>query len=188
MLTKNLRNSEAVRVLDFGCGYGESLAMCSFYGFDACGVDRSSARRDHSGYSYIFAELDDLKASLIGSKKFHAVTLFEVLEHLDDPLIALESLDEFMAIGGILVLETPDCSGVTNIVTRTDYLKIHPLDHINGFTPQTLKAMAERLGFAQIRAPEVHVTGDPLRVAKTEIRRAIGGLRKLTTQQYFRKL
>ena len=188
MLTKNLHNKEAVRVLDFGCGYGEFLAMCSLYGFEAYGVDRSAARRNNNQSSSIFAELDDLETSDVASRQFHAITLFEVLEHLDDPRIVLESLAKLLVVGGVLVLETPDCSGVTNIVTRNDYLRIHPLEHINAFTPQTLRTFAERLGFAQIRTPQVHVTGDPLRAAKTEMKRVVGGLLRPTTQQCFRKL
>ena len=188
MLTRCLRNNQAVRILDFGSGYGEFLAMCSLYGFEAYGVDRSSARRNNSRYSGIFTDLDELKSSDAGSKKFHCITLFEVLEHLDHPRAVLDALTEFLVAGGIFVLETPDCSGVTTIATKADYLKIHPLEHINGFTPQTLTSIIERLGFVQIRSPEVHVTGDPWRVIKTEIKKAIAGFRSPATQQYFRKL
>ena len=162
--------------------------MCSLYGFDAYGVDQSSARRDNGRYTFVFAELSDLKNSEAGARKFHAITLFQVLEHLDDPRAVLEALTDLLVVGGILVLETPDCSGITNIVTKDDYYDIHPLEHINGFTPQTLRSIAERLGFTQITPPIIHVTGDPLRVAKREIKRVIGRFLKPTTQLYFRKI
>jgi hypothetical protein len=86
--------------------------------------------------------------------------------------------------GGIMILETPDCSGVTDIKTRRDYLKIAPMEHINGFTPQT----AERLGFAHVKAEIAHVTAEPLKVLKNEVRRLSGRLMKPTTQLYFGKL
>ncbi len=86
-----------------------------------------------------------------------------------------------------MVLETPDCSGVKGIGTYEDYSKIHPLDHINGFTPKTLRGFAERLGFESIAKPVSHVTCDPFRVAKTEMKRVIGGVLSPTTDQYFRK-
>ncbi|MHB8622283.1 MAG: class I SAM-dependent methyltransferase [Sulfuricaulis sp.] len=186
-LTRDLRGHEKVRILDFGCGYGEFLAMCSLYGFESYGIDRSSARRDHGRYSSVFAELDDLQNSEAGAKAFHAITLFEVLEHLDDPRAILEALSKLIVVGGILILETPDCTGVTNITTRNDYDKIHPLEHINGFTPQTLQSFAERFGFSQIQPPTIQVTSDPMRVAKIEIKRLVGKLLKPTTQKYFRK-
>jgi SAM-dependent methyltransferase len=169
-----------LRVLDFGCGNGEFLAMCHQYGFEAFGVDRSQARRDKAGVSVV-ASVDELD-----EKPFHAITLFEVLEHVDHPRAILEMLRGRLVPGGILVLETPDCSGIANIVSRQDYYNIHPLDHINGFTPATLRGIAERVGFHSIAKPVSHVTANPLRVAKTEAKRALSFALGPTTQQYFR--
>lgn len=187
-MTRHIRGDANVRVLDFGCGYGEFLATCSLFGFDAMGVDRSTARRENARYAQIFPEIDDLKASTEWANGFHAITLFEVLEHLDDPAALLRSLRELLMPGGILILETPDCSGVTGIKTRSDYLKIAPMEHINGFTPQTMRGFAERLGFALVKAEIAHVTAERLKVLKSEVRRLAGRLMKPTTQLYFRKL
>lgn len=185
LLTRDLRGGKPVRLLDFGCGYGDFLAICDLYGFDAYGIDRSSARRENRRFTKILPEIEDLGNA--GMSAFHVITLFEVLEHLDDPRPLLEMLKEHLVEGGILVLETPDCSGVSDIVSRDDYLKIDPLDHINAFTPATMRSFAGRLGFVPIKKPVSHVTCEPLRVAKTEMKRLIGGLMRTSTQQYFRK-
>jgi SAM-dependent methyltransferase len=174
------RRDGAVRLLDFGCGHGEFVALCNLYGFQAVGVDRSPARRRHALVP-IVGDLDAVTGP------FDAVTLFEVLEHLDRPREMLERLALLLRPGAVLVLETPNCEGVTGIRTYDDYLKIHPLEHINGFTPDTLRQIAQRVGFDPIAKPVAHVTMDPLRVAKTEARRLLGRLLAPTTQQYFRK-
>jgi len=187
LLTRDLRGEAPVRILDFGCGYGAFLATCALYGFEAFGIDRSEARRQHAKFDRILPEIADLKK--LGVPPFHALTLFEVLEHLDDPKSLLEVLKDFLLPGGILVLETPDCTGVKSISTLADYRKIHPLEHINGFTPESMQRLAERLGFIAIKKPVSHVTCDFLRVAKHEVTGAIrGALPPRTTQQYFRKL
>ncbi|MEJ5989275.1 class I SAM-dependent methyltransferase [Ramlibacter sp. PS3R-8] len=178
-LTRVLRGSQPTRVLDFGCGYGEFLSMCFLYGFDACGVDRSAAKRDNNTYSRVFAEIDDVAAMA----PFHALTLFEVLEHLVEPQALMLRLRDLLATGGILVLETPDCSGVRKIETREEYARIHPLEHLNGFTPETLKGFAERLGFESITRPIACVTSDLDRVAKSLLHPLVTP----TTRQYFRK-
>lgn len=182
-LTRKLRGDTQVRLLDFGCGYGEFIAMCDLYGFEAYGIDRSSARRENGRFERIFPDLKDL-----GSSKFHVITMFEVLEHLEDPKSLLDVLKGYLIRGGILVLETPDCSGVMGITSRDEYLKIHPLEHINGFTPATMRKFAESLGFVPIKKPVSHVTTSLMRVAKTEIKRMIGGVMPKNTQQYFQKL
>jgi methyltransferase family protein len=93
----SLIEARPLRVLDFGCGNGEFLAIARQYGFDAVGVDRSTARRDKAGD--VFASIDELDG-----RPFHAITLFEVLEHLDDPSGILKMLRGHLAPGGILIL------------------------------------------------------------------------------------
>ena len=175
----SLIKARPLRVLDFGCGNGQFLAMCHQYGFEAFGVDRSEARRDKAGV-HVVSSVDKLDGG-----PFHAITLFQVLEHVDDPRGVLQMLRTHLIPGGILVLETPDCSGVHSLQSIHDYECIHPLQHINGFTPATLRSVAERLGFKSIRRPVSHVTASPLKVAKTEAKRVLGFALRPTTEQYF---
>ena len=63
-----------------------------------------------------------------------------------------------------------------------------PLEHINGFTPESMHRMAAGLGFAEIALPTPHVTVDPLRVIRGEVKRLIGGFLKPTTRMYFLKI
>lgn len=182
-LTRDLRGAAALRVLDFGCGYGGFLAMCSMYGFEAYGVDRSSAKRDNNRFAKVFADIDDV----VALAPFHVLTLFEVLEHLDEPAPLLERLGALLAPGGLLILETPDCTGVRDIESRSDYDKIHPLEHINGFTPASLKAFAERLGYVAIPKPAVSVASETTKFVKSIVKRVVRPVLKPTTQLYFRK-
>jgi 2-polyprenyl-3-methyl-5-hydroxy-6-metoxy-1,4-benzoquinol methylase len=179
-LTKTLRNGGATKLLDFGCGNGEFLGACTMFGFEAIGIDRSTARRSVAG-PRVVADFDELHRT--GISGLHAATMFEVLEHLDDPLSILKRIRSLVVEGAVLILETPDCSGVSAIETMSDYRKIHPLDHINGFTPQTLRSIAKCAGFCAIDPPAAYVTTSHRRLGKTLAKRL---LRKPTTQQYFR--
>lgn len=180
-LTQGLRGDGPARVLDFGCGNGEFIQQCGLFGFEAIGVDRASARRAKN-LAPVHADIREL-----GSQKFHAVTLFEVLEHLDDPRSILDALSAHLMPGGILILETPDCTGVAGIRNAHEYAMINPLDHINAFTPKTLRSFAERLGFEFIPTPTSHVTTDIKRVAKTEAKQWLKFAVPARTQQYFVK-
>jgi len=130
----------------------------------------------------ILASLQDLP----DNKPFHAVTLFEVLEHLDRPAEILAALAPRVAPGGLLILETPDASGVTAIRNHHDYEMINPLDHINGFTPKTLKSIAGRFGFRFRDRGPAHVTTEVFRVIKTSAKHALGRDSR-STQLYFQK-
>lgn len=181
--TRPIRDQgEPVRLLDFGCGSGEFLLFCRQFGvFEAYGVDRAAPRRDNA-LVRILPSLDDLKPG----SSFHAIALFEVLEHLDDPAQVLRQLSERLVPNGVLVVETPDCTGVTGIQSRQDYLKIHPLEHINAFTHKTLKSMVERRGFACIRKGIAHVTAERMRIVKAEAKHLLYR-EDASTRLYFRK-
>lgn len=179
-LTRGIRADDAVRVLDFGCGFGGFVEACNHFGFRAIGVDRSIGRRSGCAIE-IYPSLDAL-----GDQKFHAITLFEVLEHLDQPSETLRLLSTFLLPEGILVLETPDCTGVTGIQTRSDYLKVHPLEHINVFTHKTLRSIAERNGFEFLPRGPAFVTAEGSRVTRRLTKHMLGKDGK-STQIYFRK-
>jgi 2-polyprenyl-3-methyl-5-hydroxy-6-metoxy-1,4-benzoquinol methylase len=130
-------------------------------------------------------DLDELKNEL---NSFHVITLFEVLEHLDNPLTILQSLSKLIAPGGVLILETPDCSGISNIQEMISYRKIHPLDHINAFTPKTLESIAGRAGFKKVKPCVSFVTTDRIKLIKLEIKQLLYNLGNVNTQQYFLKI
>ncbi len=186
-LTKNLRSKEVVRILDFGCGYGDFLLMCNCFGFYGCGVDFSLHRRKQ-GVVAILPDIEALRRAPQAQQGFHAITLFQVLEHLAEPLETLKLLNDFVVTGGLLVLETPDRTGVTDIKTITDYRKIHPLSHLNGFTPSTLSGIARRAGFRPTNRIAAHATNDIKKVIKTEAKLLVSKVIRPTTQQYFIKI
>lgn len=171
-----LRDRGVKRVLDFGCGFGQFLEMCRLFGLEAHGVDRSNARRSGAGVE-VHAELGDAPGA------FDAITMFEVLEHLDDPLAMLKLLRSRLNPGGMMIIEVPDATGVSGIYDTASYRKIHPLDHINAFTPRSLVNIMARVGFKPIAKAPAFVTTSLKRVAK-DIAKA--NLKPGLTQRYFR--
>jgi 2-polyprenyl-3-methyl-5-hydroxy-6-metoxy-1,4-benzoquinol methylase len=171
-----LKDLGVKRILDFGCGFGQFLEMCRLFGFDAHGVDRSNARRDGAGVQ-VHPELGDVPGA------FDAITMFEVLEHLDDPLETLVALKAKLNPGGVMIIEVPDTSGVNGIADAAGYRKIHPLDHINAFTPDSLVNIMAKAGLTPIAKEAAFVTTSIKRVAKDL---AKSRLKRQSTQRYFR--
>ncbi|MCU0908447.1 MAG: class I SAM-dependent methyltransferase [Rhodobacteraceae bacterium] len=169
-----------IRLLDFGCGFGEFVAQCNLFGFDATGVDRAAPRRNSASVP-IQPSLDEVDGT------FDVITLFETLEHLDEPGDVLGALSNRLRPGGIAVIETPDCTGLSGITSLQDYRLAHPLEHINCFTNATLKGIAGRFGLVPLRKQAVDLTGSPVRMARSMVKQALGRLDN-STQVYFRKV
>lgn len=184
-LTRGIRGDEPVRLLDFGCGEGAFLAICANSGFESIGVEISAAREEKQQIEY-FSNLEQV-AEKYELASFHSITLFEVLEHLNRPLEVLRDLSRFAMKGCILILETPDCEGVTDIRSRRDFDLIGPLGHINAFTAASQERIAKEAGFTRISPGVAQCTADFQRVYKREARRFLQPFLKRTTRQYFVK-
>jgi SAM-dependent methyltransferase len=111
----------------------------------------------------------------------------EVLEHLVDPMAVLRAVRDRLVPGGILVVETPDCTRVWGITTAAEYRAIHPLDHVNSFDPPTLRRFVERAGFRVVTAPTAYLAAEPVRLARAAARSLLARLRP-TTQLYCRRV
>lgn len=175
----------ALKLLDFGSGGGRFLAMAAQFGFDAYGVDVSEGR-DTVAAAYgvrIFRDLRAFDDAI--DRKLDAVTLFQVLEHLPDPLLVLQELASRLRSGGQLVVEVPDCSDLDPERDFEHFHAVQPLEHVNAFTPESLKRIVERAGFRRIRRPVAHVTTKITDLVRSEATRMIS---RRSTAQYFRRL
>lgn len=184
VLTRQLRKNNLMRLLDFGCGNGEFLLAAKTFSVEGVGVDRSAARQNMNPFP-VYADLGELRSAQSGL--FHAIVLFEVLEHLHDPLSILKQVRGLIFDQGILILTTPNCSGVQDITTMHDYRMIDPLSHINGFVADTLKLIASKARFAPISPPTPFVSAEWYGNLKRASRMILSPiLRVSSTQQYFK--
>lgn len=175
--------TEALRILDYGCGDGGFLSLAKLTGFDVYGIDFSSVRNERAAQMGIkvFNDLETFKDCNMGN--IHVVTLFQVLEHLENPLGVLKEIAKIMDNEGILIVEVPNCQGIKQPKNFSEFLDVHPLEHINAFTPITLKKMCEQVGYIPIKRIPAHVTTNLVDLFKTEMSRFV---QKSPTHQYFK--
>lgn len=142
-----------IRLMDFGCGNGEVLAAARVLGMQAIGIDISAARVDAARASGALV-LPDLAAfDAEAGGKVHAVVLSQVLEHVSDPLGLLGQIAQRLLPGGVLFVAVPDCRGLAVPRSFAEFHQLQPLEHMNAFTPQTLRGIVGRAGFRPLRRP-----------------------------------
>lgn len=92
------------RLIDVGCGAGRFLAEArnnyKVKGFD---FDESAVKTARAIFNVDVFVAD---ASYVLEEKFDVITMFEVLEHLDNHNL-LDNIRKFLTPGGVLVLSTP---------------------------------------------------------------------------------
>ncbi len=119
-------------LLDVGCGAGQFLSFAQALGWrDLEGVELSpeaaEAARRATGATVHGV---DLLQAPIPSGHFAAVTLWDVLEHLADPRGALRRGRELLRPGGVLVVATPNRSGITLRALGSRTLVVTPPEHM----------------------------------------------------------
>lgn len=149
---------KAKSVLEFGCGeggLGEALKQrqsCRVVGVE---LDVSAARIAETRLDAVHqGDVRDVVARL--DERFDFVVGGDILEHIDDPWIFLESLRRVMRPGGQLLLSLPNVSAwpiVADLLQgRFDYVYMGILcaGHIRFFTKQTVRDMLEISGWTEV--------------------------------------
>lgn len=131
------------RLLDIGGGdgaFGEAVAAA---GWDVTGVDPAMpAHKIGDGNPhFVRGFADDLPAS----EKFNVVTMWDVIEHLEDPQAVLQSAADRLLPGGYLFVETGNYQSAGRIETGEDWW-CYQSDHRWYFTPPVLRRMMADAG------------------------------------------
>jgi SAM-dependent methyltransferase len=101
------------RLLDVGCGHGLLLDEARRRGFDVVGLELSRSAALHARVA-LGLDVREVPLEEFDSwDSFDVVVLADVIEHLDDPVGAIESCARLLRPGGALCVVTPDPSSIT---------------------------------------------------------------------------
>lgn len=138
------------RILDVGCSTGIFLEEARLQGFDAYGVELSKWAFKKAESKGLKVFNSTLKEAVFPDKLIDVATMWDVLEHVTDPLGELKEIYRILSYNGILVLTTPDFSSFPSRLFGKGWQSIS-LQHIYYFTPETLEKMLSASGFSIIK-------------------------------------
>ncbi len=164
-LTQALRRAEArsfarrlpsgAILLEVGCASGDSLEALRHWGVHAIGVEpspRAAAAARAKGLDVRCGVLEDVP---LEQDRLDAIMMRAVLEHVPDPLGDLARAHALLKPGGLLLLGTDNCAGLDCRLFGQDWYGFDVPRHLNLFSPESLGAVLERVGFSE---PEVRYT------------------------------
>lgn len=156
------------RIVDVGCGAGGFLAIAARRGWEAIGTEaapRAGALAAAEGARVLTG---DAASREIPDSSVDVVTLWEVIEHVDDPLEVLAECRRLLRPGGFLYLTTPSHSSLQRRILRRRWPRYH-LEHLTYFDPRTIAQAIDRAGLRPLRIRTKNF--DPFLVAATLIGR-----------------
>ncbi|HEX2647319.1 MAG TPA: class I SAM-dependent methyltransferase [Candidatus Dormibacteraeota bacterium] len=152
MFARHLARIESVvrvgKILDVGCANGDFLKVARDRGWQVFGADPSAARADVEAAGIPLVGNTVLDAAVkVGS--LDAVTFWDVLEHVADPVANLARARALLKPGGVVVLTVPDSANLVARVSGRRWFGYKTAgEHLQFYTDRSLRAAFEKAGLA----------------------------------------
>ncbi len=142
------------KLLDVGCGDGQFLNLCK-ENFDCYGIEPSKQLSKYAAEKTdATVACDCYDKSRFEENSFDVITFIQVLEHLRNPLEALETAKFHLKPGGLIVIEVPSINAPHFLTWRFTGIKwfVRPPAgiikwHWGYYSPKTLGLLAHKVGF-----------------------------------------
>lgn len=137
------RNKVTGRLLDFGCGTGHFLYAAKQKGWTVTGVEpnieaRTIATNEH--LLPIYENIDTVKKE----KKYDAITLFHVLEHVHDLKGTIKTLLELLKKRGTIYIAVPNRDSPDYHHYREQWAALDVPRHLYHFNKRSMQFLADK--------------------------------------------
>jgi 2-polyprenyl-3-methyl-5-hydroxy-6-metoxy-1,4-benzoquinol methylase len=169
--TKWLRSivAQPKKVLDIGSGPGLFLRLMKEAGASVMGVELNARAAERSAQEF-GVPVHAGRIAELRETGFDVITLWDLVEHVNDPHALIHDCAARLAPGGWLFIETPNEGSLLDVAVRTAVNlgvtgpadTFYGMHHIALFRPKTIRRLLETHGFKvmQIRGAET----DPARI------------------------
>lgn len=188
VVTRRLRKAEqllgrrkGMNLLDVGCSSGALLAIAKDRGFKVWGVEpahEAAQTAIRAGFQVHEGYLSDARYP---SGHFDVITLFEIVEHLRDPVEVVAECARILKPGGVLVVNTPNAHSwsAETLGGQWEGFSLFGLGgHISFFSPRSMGELAKRTGLSVewIETRNVRLTEDKSSPVKYRALKILGQL------------
>ncbi len=139
-------------ILDIGCNNGEFLTVARARGWQVSGHELNNyavARARSKGLEVLDGKLT---VDTFKGRKFGAISLLGVLEHLPFPNQILEIARGLLEEGGILASLVPNADSLATRILRERSNTFDGIEHLNFWNKDTYAKFIERCGFKLVQA------------------------------------
>ena len=140
------RYKKSGKVYDVGAGFGHFLLTGKQLGHEVYGCELSQANVDFvRNHLNIIVENKNF-LNIVEEKQYDIVTLWDVLEHIDEGDKIIEKASRIMNKGGFIFIQVPQIDSFFAKLLKHNWWAMG-LDHVNYFSKKTIKQFLSTYGF-----------------------------------------
>jgi 2-polyprenyl-3-methyl-5-hydroxy-6-metoxy-1,4-benzoquinol methylase len=134
------------RLLDVGCHIGVFVEIAARHGWDAWGVEPSQWAATQAQQAGLQVIEGTMTTAGFDAEFFDVITMWDVIEHLEQPSAEVHQAHHLLKPGGMLVAHTMDVDSMFARLMGRHWPWLMEM-HLYYFTRQTLTSLMEKAGF-----------------------------------------
>jgi SAM-dependent methyltransferase len=146
-----LQVSEPGRVLDVGCGVGHFLNVMQEIGHETWGMEMNQKAAKVAGKRHRVVSGTTLSSVDLPQSYFDQITMFQVFEHLINPLETLMTAKALLKPEGRLFIATPNVKSQMAKRFGRDWRGLEYPRHIYLYSPEAVCQLLGRAGFHNLQ-------------------------------------
>ena len=140
------KHTKIGKLLDVGCFTGTFLECASKNGFKASGVEIHKDKANIAQSKGFLVYNGDFE-TVNPESTYDVITMFESLEHMNNPRNAIKKAYERLNKGGIIVITVPNGNAINARVLNGHLIWLTGMGHKNMFTPSSMRYLLKENGF-----------------------------------------
>ena len=166
--------------LEVGCGDGMMLDALRKKGWSVAGTERTEAMaefaRKNLGLEVYTGGMDAIPAG----KKFDLIIMFQVLEHIGEPMTMLNQCRDRLTENGELIIAIPNLDSWQSRYSAASWLHLDVPRHLFHYSPASLRTALDLAGLSVSRIGFVSFEHDPYGWVQSILNKQFGNSNGLT--------
>ena len=134
------------KLLDAGSGTGTFVNTMKEHGWDVTGLEPDAGARNLAKKEYNLELFDENKIYDLPLHSFDVITLWHVLEHIDDLSTYIQQLKALLKTNGRIFIAVPNYTSYDAMVYKNFWAAYDVPRHLYHFSPQSMKFLVEKYG------------------------------------------
>ena len=161
-------------LLDVGCAFGYFAKLAQDAGAIAKGIDVSVAAVEFARTKLgIDAETTNIE-SLGGAEQFDVITMWDCIEHMQNPRSAIAAAHRLLRPGGWICFTTGDIGSLNARIRGRRWRMIHPPSHVHYFTGRSATLLLDSVGMGSVSVSHPGITRSVASISSWILERRLG--------------